>query len=243
MCVNPHMADTTAARTRALRKRLGLTQDDVAARAARGDPEFRRDYVTKVETGANKATSLRIQQGLARGLGLTTDDLAAYLAGRITTEEAAQRAVQLPRGDLQIERDHEERVPEDDETPLETALFRVMNPDQHTARDFDAARAAIRGTGRKLHPHADIEATAKRLLDAAYQLRIEGEQVTTNNILWRAAVGKTERAAEVVREVSDAHAAEVDASLRAAGHEPGQGSANLKARLGALKDRRDRRGH
>lgn len=52
---------------RALREALGLTQQQVAARGElNGQAE-----VGKVESGANKASSVRMRDGLAKGLGIT----------------------------------------------------------------------------------------------------------------------------------------------------------------------------
>lgn len=144
--------------------------------------------------------------------------------------------------ELRVERE-DQHLPEDDEVPLETALFAVFAEDRrgakrYTTADFDAARAAIRATHRKTHPNADLDAHAARLLDAARQLRAEGIPTDAANLMARAAVGKTERAAEVVREVSDAYNAEGDEALRAKGLEPGAGRANIEALLAAKKAKR-----
>lgn len=144
-------------------------------------------------------------------------------------------ATRAPPPDLVVLRD-DERLPEDDEVPLETALFAVFAEDRRSARryttaDFDAARAAIRATHRKTHPDADLDAHATRLLDAARQLRAENIPTDAANLMARTAVGKTDRAAEVVREVSDAYNAEVDDDLRAKGLNPEAGRTNIQAVL------------
>lgn len=234
-CVNQHMADSTASKVRSLRKRLDLTQDQVAARAAEQFPDFRRDYVTKVETGANKATTARIRRGLAAGLGLTQEELSRFLDGTSSLEEVLLHA--SPRdtvAEVRVERE-DHHVPDDDETAAESALFRAMNPDRYTPRDFDAARAAMRAGPRDQILHADLDAVAVRFLDVARQIRREGEVATTTSILWRVAVGRHSRDAELAREVSAAEDAEADAELRAAGHEPGQGKARLDERVAGLK--------
>lgn len=145
--------------------------------------------------------------------------------------------------ELRVERE-DIHVPADDEVPLETALFNVFTADRRGDRryataDFDAARAAIRATHRKTHPDADLEAHAARLLDAARQLRAEGIPTDTGNLMHRAAVGKTERAAEVVREVSDAYNEEAAAALRAKGYEPDAGRARAEALLAARRTKRE----
>lgn len=103
-----------------------------------------------------------------------------------------------PASDLTLEpEDH--RVPEDDEVPLETAALRVMDRDRHTLRDLDAVRAAIHAGPRKEIPDADLGATALRFLDAARSIRLEGDAATPSAILWRVAVGRHQREAEVRR--------------------------------------------
>jgi transcriptional regulator with XRE-family HTH domain len=142
--------------------------------------------------------------------------------------------------ELRVER-VEDRVPDEDETRAETALFRVMDPDRYTPGDFDAARAAMRAGPRREIPNGDLSSTASRFLDAARQLRLAGEAVTPTAVLWRVAVGRHPREAEVVAELDAAESAEVAASLRAKGYEPGQGKANLDARVAAMKAKKARR--
>lgn len=142
--------------------------------------------------------------------------------------------------DLVLERE-DSRVPEDDEVPQESALFRVYAAaprGRYTTADFDAARAAIRGPHRKALPDGDHEGYAEQLLDAARALRGLGVPATVPNVLVRALEGKTQRAAEVSREVSDAFNAEADAAARAAGMDPVKGKERLDALLAAKKARR-----
>lgn len=71
---------------RALRKSLGMTQEEAAAKAQLGRVE-----ITRVETGHNQANSHRIRAGLARAFQLAIDDVSAYLDGAIDLDEALRR--------------------------------------------------------------------------------------------------------------------------------------------------------
>lgn len=219
-----------AERVRALRAALDLTQEQVAERSG---GRVSQATLAKVEGGQNKLNGVATREGLARAFGATPADLGAYVEGALALPELLAK-IRAAGAETRFERE-ESPVPEDDETPLETALLRVMDPDRHTLRDLDASRAAIRTAPRKAHPDADLTETARRFLEAARQLRLEGEAVTTTSLLWRVAVGKTRRQAEVVRETSDRYNAEADAELRAHGVEPGAGRAAVTAKLRAVK--------
>lgn len=65
----------SAARVRAIRVSLGLTQQQLADRAG-----LARLEIVNVETGRNQMTSHRIRIGLARGLGLSLEQLELQLA-------------------------------------------------------------------------------------------------------------------------------------------------------------------
>lgn len=90
--------------------------------------------------------------------------------------------------ELTLERE-DSRVPEDDEVPLETALFQVFAAaprGRYATADFDAARAAIRGSHRKALPDGDQATHAEQLLDAARALRLLDVPATVQNVLTRA---------------------------------------------------------
>jgi transcriptional regulator with XRE-family HTH domain len=174
----------------------------------------------------------------------SADKDPSYTPRRATLESIAKAAgvsvVWLEHGvdgraaaDLTLEREPE-HTPGDDEVPLETAALRVMDRDRHTLRDLDAVRAAIHAAPRKEILGADLGETATRLLDAARGLRLEGEPATPTAILWRVAVGRHQRGAELVDELDEAEEAEVNASLRAKGLVPGQGRAQLEADRDAM---------
>jgi transcriptional regulator with XRE-family HTH domain len=176
--------DTYGERLRALRKRLNLSQDDVAARAG---PDFRRDYVTKAETGANKLRSADIRIALAKGLGLSRDDLERYLEGELPLDEAvalakAPRAEKGPR----VVREPTAPEPDDQASALERALFPAMASGRFEPADFDAARQTIRETFRYLREGVDEGEVARGFLEAARQLREEGKATTAAAVSARA---------------------------------------------------------
>ena len=86
--------DSPGNKIRALRTRLGLTQEGVAERGGGID----RTEVVAVETGRNKATTVRIRGALARGLGLSIEQLGAFLSGDLGIDEVETlaRATVLP---------------------------------------------------------------------------------------------------------------------------------------------------
>lgn len=68
-----------------LRKALGLTQPEVAALGG-----LTRWDVLNVEVGRNKATSARLQDGLALAFRLTRKELTAGLQGTLPVDDAAE---------------------------------------------------------------------------------------------------------------------------------------------------------
>jgi transcriptional regulator with XRE-family HTH domain len=77
-------------RVRAMRKGLGLTQEQLAERAG-----LERTVIVKIETDRNQASSHAVRSGLAAGFGLSLEDADAVLDGRISVKAAlaiAQKA-------------------------------------------------------------------------------------------------------------------------------------------------------
>ena len=70
--------ETTAARVRALRKKLGVTQDQLADQC-----DITRVEVVLLEAGRNKATSYAMRAALAKGVDVPVEAIAAYLDGEI----------------------------------------------------------------------------------------------------------------------------------------------------------------
>lgn len=135
---------------------------------------------------------------------------------------------------LSVEREPEPHVPDDDELPPETALFRVMDPARYNARDFDLARATIRQTHRYTVANTDLEEMARSYLEAARQIRAEGLEPTVQGVLARAFVGKTRHAEERAREV-DARLNDDARELAVTeGVVPGAGETAARAKLAAV---------
>lgn len=70
-----------AERVKALRARLGLSQEAVSGR---GGPT--RTEMSKIEAGFNKLTTITMRAKLARGLGIDIVDLGKYLDGDLTLD-------------------------------------------------------------------------------------------------------------------------------------------------------------
>lgn len=185
VCNRTMSADETPGdRVKAIRKALGLTQEDVAARAG-----IRRDAVVKVESGANQAGSAAIRAGLARAFGLTLDDVASVLEGRLDAEGAVRRArgelapvvpitaaVAAPRG--------ETRVVYDEEDALEGTITRALDPARgHLLRDARSVQEAMRPLQFKHREDVPGVEAVRRWLDAAAALRKRGEPVTAAALL------------------------------------------------------------
>lgn len=175
--------ETPGDRVKAIRAALGLTQEDVAARAG-----IRRDAVVKVESGANQAGSAAIRAGLARAFGLTLDDVASVLEGRLDAEGAVRRArgelapvvpitaAAAPRG--------ETRVVYDDEDALEQTITRALDPARgHLLRDARQVQEAMRPLQFKHREDVPGVEAVRRWLDAAAALRKRGEPVTAAALL------------------------------------------------------------
>jgi len=75
-----------------LRVALGLTQEQVAFAGG-----IDRTDISKVEMGRNKGSSNRIRRALATGLGLSRDDMDAFMAGDLPIEAAVGRSAIGPK--------------------------------------------------------------------------------------------------------------------------------------------------
>lgn len=175
--------ETPGDRVKAIRKALGLTQEDVAARAG-----IRRDAVVKVESGTNQAGSAAVRSGLARAFGLTLDDVASVLEGRLDADAAVRRA----RGELApvvpitaaVAPRAETRVVYDDEDALEQTITRALDPARgHLLRDARQVQEAMRPLQFKHATDVPGVEAVRRWLDAAAALRRRGEPVTAAALL------------------------------------------------------------
>lgn len=78
-------AKAQGARIRALREYLKLTQDEVAERAG-----VKRVEVVHTDSGRNQLTTSRMQEAIARGLGLPPDWFMLYARGAITLAQVLE---------------------------------------------------------------------------------------------------------------------------------------------------------
>ncbi len=158
-------------RLQARRKQLGLTQDDVEART---HGAVTQSTIAKLERGKTRGKSRDMQDALAAAL----ETNAAWLCGASDDP--------TPAAGARIEHETPAREPDDDATPLERALFAVMDAGAYEPADFDAARATIRETFRFMRPEGYLEGVALGLLQAARQLRTEGQPINAASISARA---------------------------------------------------------
>jgi transcriptional regulator with XRE-family HTH domain len=227
-------------RVKALRTALGLSQEELAKRAAHG---WHRVYISKIERGDNAVTSYEAREALAQGFGLPISDLVAYLEGRLTLEQATARrkaaepASPTPEPPVAVraEPSSEPRPPTDDADPLELALFAAMDPKQFAPSEFDGVRQAMRESSFLLKPEYDLVEMAREWLVAARQLRREGHKLTTAAITAQAAIGKSPHARKVAAEIDagfkkelDERTAKLPVDAEGAASIKGEIAANLK---------------
>ena len=110
-----------AARIKALRKRLGMNQEAVADGSG---GRIDRTMMSKLESGRNKGSTLRVHEGLAVAMGFRSDQMSAYLGGTLGLDELLAGRTSSPTNEL---RATPATVPvpvptDDDGSPLERAL-------------------------------------------------------------------------------------------------------------------------
>lgn len=241
-CSHSHMArETTAEKVRALRAAIGNPpQNDVAERGG-----LARDYVTKVETGVNKATSDKIRRGLAKGFGVPTDVFAAYLDEDLPlTTVLALRvdvAASVPERTVAYEPAPPVEI-DDADSPLERAFGQAFDPARHLPRDIENARGAVRADGQLQRLEGDLVAAARIWLDAAAHLRKQGLRVTASAILPLVTLGikTTPQQRAAAESADDLTTAESRAKAAANGFvENPEAAARLRAARAAGRKRDD----
>lgn len=169
----------------ALREALNLTQGELSRRA--GFSKGAGAYISKIERGDNALSDRETHSKLARGFGLTPQELDAYLRGEVSLEDTVARA----REDLGPA--PEEPAPEvqleDGDDPFAVALLWALDKERHTMRDLDAVRGSLRGIARMADRDADLIEAARAWLDAAARLRRSGKAVTLESLLLEVTLG------------------------------------------------------
>ena len=202
---------------RRLRAERGWSQTQAAKQA-----EIAQTVVSRLERGELTNPTTRVLSGLANAYGVPVGMLLDASQGVDVGGAVARGAAGDASG---------WSAAEDNETPLESALFAVMDPKRYRVVDFDAARRTVLETHRYLNADADLEGLARSILDAASVLRCEGKPANTASIMARVVSGPTIGTAPTREAVNAAAAPEVDRQIRELGAAPGQGAERLKARL------------
>jgi len=210
----PMAKGTIGEKVRAMRRERGWSQEQLSDRAV----GVSQSLVSRIENGTSRVP-LDAARSIAAAFGVDPSEL-------LDGTETDRTRLSEPSG---FGYGRDPRTPEDDETPLESALFAVMDPKKYKVPVFDAARRVIRETFRFTREDADLEAQARSYLEAAARLHREGKPMTTAAILSYVINGSLPGAEEVARERAAAVNAKADEELRAKGMEPGQGAERLKA--------------
>lgn len=200
-----HMDESTpAARVKALRLRLDLSHEQVAAR---GGPD--RTVLSKIESGANKLNGAKSRAELARAFGVDLDTFEAYLGGQLGDDEVTRGCV--------VERTAPpSAVAKEPETAsatgssvvaFERALKDAFLSGAFEFADLDAVRGVLRAGAAQLDGLGGFGELAVAWLRGAARLRRLGRPVSALTLSW----------AGVVRD--DAMNAEAQAELAALGGE------------------------
>jgi transcriptional regulator with XRE-family HTH domain len=94
---------------RALRDAHGLTQEQVADRTKGTEHELSRVYVVRLETNRNQARTERVQAALAFVYGLTREQVARYIGGKVSLDrllEERRASEAKPAGTVLALRSH-----------------------------------------------------------------------------------------------------------------------------------------
>jgi len=208
------MSTEIAAMVKALRERLGLSQQAVADRGG-----FPRPQLAKIETGHNKLSTADMRRQLAQGLGVNLRTLEAYIEGGMTLDDAVST---VTGGEAQTTA----LADTDDGRALGQALVQAIVPGRHELEDLDAVRALLRGVELLQDERADFDlvGAARRWLDAAAYLRRRARPVTAGAVLVQSTA-----APDSLAERAIAANAEGDRKARELGVEPGSARGALDA--------------
>lgn len=177
-----HVAD----RVRTLRTRLGLSQPALAKRAG-----IDVDNIKKVEVGRNHASTATLQEALARGFGISEHDLRAYLAGSLSVEAVAERAgggSDVAGTPPKPQEAPMPKSPDNSHERIDAALARAFrSSERFELQDVDAIRKILRAPTGMRRDAADLERVARAWLTAAASLRMRGEAVSIESLMFELA--------------------------------------------------------
>jgi transcriptional regulator with XRE-family HTH domain len=142
---NQHVA-TVAERFKTLRDALGLTQG--------GFSGVSRTEINKIENGANQLTGGTLRARVARAIGVSTDDLAAYIEGQLLLPALLSR-----RGGAPVPAAAQKWVKVDAATKRKAIVYLKQPPqafsDQAIEQAFDELRIADPDVARSPRQVAD----------------------------------------------------------------------------------------
>lgn len=127
-------------------------------------------------------------------------------------------------------------------SPLDEAVSAAYVPGRHNVHDLDAVRTTLRSTAQFQHEASDLLEAARRWLDAARSLRLEGKPVNPQTLMFSLAMGKRPMAHELEREEGRALALheEVAKPLAEKGLQPGaarEAGKRIAAKMSKLTSR------
>lgn len=109
---------TVGEKIRHLREKFGMTGQEVAELGGLQN----QSQISKVENGHNQATTLSMRVGLAKGFGLTLDEMNSYIDGRINIDAAFRAGFTRISSKLKEIRDRSAMAHQDE---LEEAIQQV----------------------------------------------------------------------------------------------------------------------
>jgi transcriptional regulator with XRE-family HTH domain len=185
-------AGIDGARLRERRSEQGMTQAELSRRSG-----ISQEAISRIENGRIRGLMQPTQDALAAAL----ETSVAWLRGGDGEVEDAPEPPAAPELELVL----------DEDDPLVAAVGQAFNPARHTMLDSFAVLRTLRVTDRRL-VEGDLQAAARRWLDAAASLRREGIAVSPESLLLRLTVGMSPRA----REGAEARATDWAEQARAA---------------------------
>lgn len=123
-------------RLRALRDRLGMTQEVLATRS-----HLSRSTIGKIDSGIRKVTATPLRASLAKGYGLALDVFEQYLAGSLSLDEVSARSTAQPQ--YLAEQLEPSDVTDDLDERLQYALERAFKGSPYGLAALDTVRQSV----------------------------------------------------------------------------------------------------
>jgi transcriptional regulator with XRE-family HTH domain len=171
----------TGAAVRALRERLGLSQEAVAERGG-----FTRSEMSKIESGANKLSSLAMLQKLASGFGVSPVRLTQYVAGRISLDQMmdlSEEEISAAHIAAGVAARQQAATPQRT-IAFESSLKRAFKAGDFEIADLDAVRGVFGASAASLGGLARLDEAAVKWLSAAKKLRDARAPINPATLAW-----------------------------------------------------------